>query len=88
MSIRFSIRRSTETCGEDNYCVKLHSRRASLVSEFCLDKRENDIPNIEAAEKLLRRTMGPCDFAATTVTLIDGEGTSDESILQFDPKQN
>ncbi len=88
MSLKLSIRQSNETCGEGNYRVKLHSRRASLVSEFCLNKKENDIPNIEAAEKLLRRTMGPCDFAATTVTLIDGEGTSEQSILQFDPKQN
>ena len=88
MALKLSIKQSDRTCDEGNYCVKLHSRRASLVSEFCLDKRENDIPNIEAAEKLLRRTMAPCDFAATTVTLIDGEGTDDESIFQFDPKQN
>lgn len=43
---------------------------------------------MEAAEKLLRRTMAPLDFAETTVTLIDAEGTGDESILQFDPKQD
>jgi len=83
-----SIKQRNGECGEGDYHVKLHSRRASLVSEFCLNKRENEIPNMEAAEKLLRRTMAPLDFAETTVTLIDAEGTGDESILQFDPKQD
>lgn len=87
MALKLRIKRPDDTCGEGNYCVKLHSRRASLVSEFCLDKRENDIPDIEAAEKLLRRTMIPCDFPATTVTLIDGEGTDAESVFQFDSKR-
>lgn len=88
MALKLTIKQRNKTCGEDNYCVKLHSRRASLVSEFCLDKRENNIPNIKAAKKLLRRTMAPCDFAATTVTLIDREGTDDEFRFQFDTKQN
>jgi len=85
--LKLRIKRRNEPCGDDNYCIKIHSRRAALVSEFCLDKRENDVPNIEAAEKLLRQTIGPYDFVDTTVTLIDGEGSNDESILQFDTEQ-
>jgi hypothetical protein len=85
MRLKSSIKQNNETCGEGKYCVQLYSRRASLVTEFCLDEQENNIADIDAAEKLLRETMGPCDFASTTVTLISGEGTSDESILQFDP---
>ncbi len=87
MRLQASLKKNNETCGEGNYCVQLHSRRATLVNEFCLDTKENSIANIEAAEKLLRETMDPCDFASTTVTLIGGEGTSEESILQFDPSQ-
>lgn len=87
MRLKSSIKRNNRTCGEGEYCVKLYSRRASLVNEFCLDKQENNIVDMEAAEKLLRRAILPCDFAATTVTLISGEGTNDESILQFDPKR-
>ena len=88
MRLKASIKKNDETCGEGKYCVQLHSRRASLVNEFCLDTQENNIANIEAAEQLLRETMGPCDFASTTVTLIGGEGTSEESILQFDPRHS
>jgi hypothetical protein len=55
------------------------------VNEFCLDKQENNIPDIEAAEELLRQTLAPCDFASTTISLIGGEGTNDETILQFNP---
>jgi hypothetical protein len=83
--LKARIKKNNETCGEANYCVQLHSRRASLVNEFCLDTQENNIANIEAAEELLRETMIHCDFASTTVTLISGEGTSEESILQFNP---
>ena len=86
MALKLRIKQPDSTCGEDNYCVRLHSRRASLVSEFCLDKRENDIPDIEAAERLLRRTMAPRDFAVATVTLIDGEGTDDEYVLPVGPR--
>lgn len=85
MRLKAKVKKNNEACGEGNYCVQLHSRRASLVNEFCLDSEENNIANLEAAEKLLRETMVHCDFAATTVTLISGEGTSEESILQFDP---
>ncbi|MGB5625227.1 MAG: hypothetical protein WBM61_05800 [Woeseiaceae bacterium] len=88
MRLKSSVKKNKSTCGEGKYCVQLYSRRASLVNEFCLDKQENNIADIEAAERLLRQTMGPCDFASTTVTLISGEGTSDESILQFDPTEN
>jgi hypothetical protein len=85
--LKTSTKKKNGTCGVGEYCVQLHSRCASLVNEFCLDKKENNIAHIEAAEDLLRETMGPCDFASTTVTLIGGEGTSDESILQFCPMQ-
>ena len=87
MRLKISTKKNNGTCGVDEYCVQLHSRRASLVNEFCIDKKENNIADIEAAEELLRQTMGPCDFASTTVTLIGEEGTSDQSILQFSPMQ-
>ena len=73
------------TCADGEYCVQLYSRSASLVSEFCLDMKENNVASLDAAEQLLRETMGPCDFASTIVTLIDDEGTSTESVLTFDP---
>jgi hypothetical protein len=82
--LKSSTKQNNETCGEGKYCVKLHSRRAALVNEFCLDEQENNIADIEAAENLLRETFGPCDFASTTVTIISGEGTSDEHVVQFD----
>jgi hypothetical protein len=85
--LKKSTKKNNETCGVGEYCVQLHSRRTTLVNEFCLDQKENNIADIEAAEELLRQTMGPCDFASTTVTLIGGEGTSDECIRQFSPSQ-
>lgn len=88
MRLRSSVKPGDGACGEGEYCVQLYSRRASLVSEFCLDKQDNQIANIEAEERLLRQTMSPCDFASTTVTLVSGEGTNEESRLQFDPRQN
>lgn len=88
MRLKTSSKQSNGTCGEGNYCVQLYSRRASLVNEFCLAKQENNIADIEAAEVLLRETMGPCDFASTTVVLIGDEGTDFESVLQFNPAQN
>lgn len=88
MRLKSSIKMTNGTCDEGEYCVQLYSRSASLIDEFCLNKKENNIPDIEAAEKLMRQTIGPCDFASTTVTLICGEGTDDESILQFDPNKN
>lgn len=87
MRLKSSTKQYNGTCGEGKYCVQLYSRSATLVNEFCLDKQENNIPDIEAAEELLRQTLAPCDFASTTISLIGGEGTSDETILQFDPKQ-
>ncbi len=84
MRLESSTKQDDGTCGEDGYCVQIYSRSAALVSEFCLDKRTNNIADIEAAEDLLRQTIRPCDFGSTTVALISGEGTSNESILQFD----
>jgi hypothetical protein len=84
--LKFSAKKKDETCGEGKYCVQLYSRRASLLNEFCLDKQENNIEDFESAEKLLRQTIAPCDFATTTVTLISDEGTGSEAILQFDPR--
>jgi hypothetical protein len=88
MRLKTSNKKNNGTCDDSEYCVQLYSRSAALVDEFCLNRRENNIPDIEAAEELLCQTMAPCDFASTTVTLISGEGTDDESILQFDPKKN
>lgn len=85
MRLKSSSKQNNGTCGEGKYCVQLYSRRATLVNEFCLDKQENNIPDIEAAEELLRQTLAPCDFASTTISLIGGEGTNDETILQFNP---
>lgn len=85
--LKSSSKQTNGTCGEGKYCVQLYSRRATLVNEFCLDKQENNIPDIEAAAELLRQTLAPCDFASTSVSLISDEGTNDETILQFDPKQ-
>ena len=87
MRLKSFAKKKNETCGEGNYCVQLYSRRASLLNESCLDKQENNIADIEAAEKLLRQSIAPCDFAKTTVTLIGDEGTKSEAILQFDPRQ-
>jgi len=82
--LKSSIKKNNETCGDDKYCVQLYSRCASLINEFCLDKQENKIEDMAGAEELLRQTMTPCDFGATTVTLISGDGTKEETILQFD----
>ena len=84
MRLKKSIKQNDANCGEGNYCVRVYSRRAVLIHEFCLDKRANNIVDMESAEELLRRTMAPCDFASTTVTLISGEGTNDETFLLFD----
>jgi len=85
--LKTSIKQAGSTCGDDSYCVQLYSRSAALVNEFCLDKRASNIADMAAAEELLRLAVAPCDFAATTVALISGEGTHDEVIWQFDPRQ-
>lgn len=88
MRLISSLKRKNGSCGEGEYCVQLYSRSASLVNEFCLNKQENNIADIEAAEKLLRQTMAHCDFASTTVSLISGEGTHNETVTQFDLSEN
>jgi hypothetical protein len=85
--LKSSTKQANGICGEGSYCVQLYSRRSTLVSEFCLDRKENNITDIEAAAELLRKTLVPCDFASTTVSLISDEGTEDETILQFDPRR-
>ena len=87
MRFRSGPRQKEGPCSAGQYCVQLYSRRARLVSEFCLDKQENNLVDIEAAEEFLRAILAPCDFAGTTVSLISGEGTHDETTLQFDPQQ-
>jgi hypothetical protein len=42
------------TCGKGKYRVQLYSRRAALMSEYCLDAHENNLPSLEAAEHHLR----------------------------------
>jgi len=85
--LKSGSRQKDGTRGDGEYRVQLYSRCARLVNEFCLNKQENNIPDIEAAEDFLRRTLAPCDFPFTTVSLISGDGTKDERILQFDPRQ-
>lgn len=87
MRLKTTVKQQNGKCGEGQYRVRLYSRRAVLVNEFCLDEQENNIADIDAAETLLRQTLAPCDFASTIVTLTSGEGTSEESILQFDSKE-
>ncbi len=84
MRINASKKQNNETCGEGEICVQLYSRRASLVSEFCLDAQENNLADLDAAEQLMRHTMTPCDFASTTVKLISDEGSNAQTILRFD----
>jgi len=84
MRIKVSRKQDDGSCGEGKYRVQVHSRRAALITEFCLDKHENKLADMEAAKSLLSDTLTPCDFAAATVTLIDDEGTNDQNILQFD----
>ena len=59
MRIKASKKRESESRGDDAYCVQLYSRRASLVQEFCLDKRENDVSDLEPAENPLHRALTP-----------------------------
>lgn len=86
MRIKTSKRPNNKTCGEGKYCVQIHSRRAALVNEFCLDMQDNNVTDLEAAEQLLRETLTPCDFASATVTVISDEGASNQSFVQFDSK--
>lgn len=84
MRLKTNIEQNPVNCDENNYRVQVYSRRASLIKEFCLDKQANNIADMESAEEFLRQTLTPCDFASTTVTLIGGEGTNDETFLSFD----
>ena len=54
MRLKTSTNKNIGTCDVGEYRVQLHCRRASLVNEFCLDKKENNIADIEAAEELFR----------------------------------
>ena len=56
MRIKASKKQDDGTCGEGKYRVQVHSRRASLVTEFCLDKRVNNVADMESATSLLRDT--------------------------------
>ncbi|MCJ7591227.1 MAG: hypothetical protein MUO51_07730 [Woeseiaceae bacterium] len=88
MRLISSDKKNDGFCGEGEYCVQVYTNGAMLVKEFCLDKRANNIADIEAAEELLRTTLTPCDFAALSVTLMSCDGTNDQTILQFDLQQN
>jgi hypothetical protein len=79
MHTKKDTKKNDETRGDGQHRVQPHSRRASLVNEFCLDKHGNDIKDIEAADDLTRQTLAPCDFARTTVTVAGDEGSEDES---------
>ena len=86
MRVNASTKEDNSTCGEGSYCVKLYSRRAALISEFCLNAKENNLQDLKAAKEFLFEAMPPCDFASTTITLISDEGSDDQSTLQFDLK--
>jgi len=72
-----------ETCGETGYNVQLYSRRASLVSEFCLDAEEHNLTDLEGAAEYVREALAPCDFASTIVIVSD-EDSNDEASVQFE----
>ena len=46
MRIKATKKPANESCGEGKYCVQLYSRRAALVSEFCLDMQENNLSDL------------------------------------------
>lgn len=83
MRIKTSRKPDGATGGEGKFRVRLHSRRAALVKEFCLDAKANELEDLEAAEEFLRRTLVPCDFAETTVTLTSDEGSESQETVQF-----
>jgi hypothetical protein len=51
--VNASTKEENETCGEGRNRVKFYSRRAALVNEFCLDAKENDLWDLEAAKDFL-----------------------------------
>lgn len=70
-------------CSNGSYSVQVYSRRAALINEFCLDAKENNLPDLASAEEHLRTTMTPLDFAST-VSLARVDASNDETIVQFD----
>ena len=54
-----------ESSGEDAGGGQVHSRRASLIKDLCLDADENEFTHPEAAEEFVLQTLIPCDFAKT-----------------------
>lgn len=82
MNKRRIPRRARERAGR-GYCVQVYSNAAVLVREYYLDAGEHDLPDIEAAEEHLRKTLTPCDFAST-VTLVGTDRDDGSTILQFD----
>jgi hypothetical protein len=83
MRFRIRKRQPDATSCTGTYRVQLYSRRAALIKEFCLDAREYDLANMEAAEEHLRRTLPPTDSSSLTVALID-ERPDRHNYLQFD----
>ncbi len=69
--------------GSQQYCVQLYSADASLTKEFYLDAHEYGLPDLAAAERYLRQTLTPTDFARH-VSLISGDMLHDKAILQFE----
>lgn len=77
-------KKKVESCGgEGKFRVLLYSRRASLVREFCLDSRKDEVADLQDAEQRVRDTLTPCDFAAMTVTIVGEDGRDGQSIVQF-----
>jgi len=88
MRLKATKKNTNGSRGEGKYRVLLYSRRAALVNEFCFDPQENEITDLEEAEKFLRDTLTPCDFAAMTVTLVGEEGPDKLDFVQFDPSES
>ena len=58
MRVNASTKEEDSTCGEGSYCVRLYSRRAALVSEFCLNAKEKDLPDLDAAKEFPLQRRG------------------------------
>lgn len=84
MRIKVSRQEDDGSCGDGKYRVQVFSRRVALLTEFCLDKQENKVTDMEAAKSLLRDTLTPCDFVAASVTLTADAGTNEQTVVRFD----
>lgn len=80
MRIKKKTKKNNEACGDGQDRVRPHSRRASLVNAFRLDKHGNNIEDIETAQDPSRKSSAPSDFAPTTDTVVSDEGSDTPAI--------